>query len=120
MARSAASPAGLAGLGRALSLLLVLEPGALQIHTGDAIAKPAGPQQQLRIVAAAAQGPADRRARLGLQHQTLEFTPAHRWPLPGFRTMPEEPAGHQGCQTSLPSLLRLSRSAIDGAGDPGS
>ena len=84
MARSAASPAGLAGRSAALELLEMLQPGPLQIDTGDAVAKPASPQQQLSIVAATVQGITDQRARLSLLHQTLEFTPAHRWPLPGL------------------------------------
>ena len=83
MARSAASPVVLASLGTALELLLMLQPGAQQIDAGDAVAEPASPQQQLNVVAATAQGIPDRRTRLSLLHQTLEFTPAHRWPLAG-------------------------------------
>ena len=59
MARSAASPAGLASLGAALELVLMLQPGALQVHPRDAITEAAGPQQQLSVVTAPAQNLAD-------------------------------------------------------------
>ena len=60
-----------------LFVLAVLQPGLLQIDTGDAIAQETGLEQQRVVIAAATQESPQVRTLFGVNDQALEFVPAH-------------------------------------------